>query len=205
MGTKENLLYVAKSEFLERGYEEASLREIARKSGVTTGAIYGYFKDKNELFETVVKKELHTLMEIHNEFNHDTNHKTMELLEIFNNFENDVEKQRILIEKSLSYYKFLYENRALFLLLIYKIEGNRYEKYLDEFIEMDYQSSLEIIQLKKGGVVDKYTKKVLKLFIKNTIPPIFDILKDIENFQEARPYLEIYIRMYMSSFIQLLK
>ena len=44
----------AKAEFMEKGYEKASLRNIVRSLGMTTGAFYGYYKSKEELFEAIV-------------------------------------------------------------------------------------------------------------------------------------------------------
>ncbi len=44
----------AKAEFLEKGYKNASLRNIVKSVGMTTGAFYGYYKSKEELFEALV-------------------------------------------------------------------------------------------------------------------------------------------------------
>ena len=44
----------AKAEFLEKGFRGASLRNIVKTAGVTTGAFYGYYKSKEELFEALV-------------------------------------------------------------------------------------------------------------------------------------------------------
>lgn len=44
----------AKAEFLEKGYKDASLRNIVKSVGMTTGAFYGYYKSKEELFEALV-------------------------------------------------------------------------------------------------------------------------------------------------------
>lgn len=52
--TRERLLASARSEFLEHGYRGASLRRIAAGAGVTTGAIYGCFGGKSELFDALV-------------------------------------------------------------------------------------------------------------------------------------------------------
>ena len=52
--TRERLTAAARREFLEYGYRGASLRRIAAAAGVTTGAIYGCFKDKAVLLEAVV-------------------------------------------------------------------------------------------------------------------------------------------------------
>ena len=43
------LLDAAAEEFLERGYEAARVSEIARRAGVTTGAVYGRWRNKSEV------------------------------------------------------------------------------------------------------------------------------------------------------------
>ena len=40
------ILEVAKQEFMEKGYTNASMRSIAEKSGCTTGMLYSRFADK---------------------------------------------------------------------------------------------------------------------------------------------------------------
>ena len=52
------LLEAAKTEFLTKGFRNASLRNIAASAGVTTGAIYRYYANKEALFDardTLVK------------------------------------------------------------------------------------------------------------------------------------------------------
>ena len=41
---------------MEKGYKDASLRNIVKSVGMTTGAFYGYYKSKEELFEALVGK-----------------------------------------------------------------------------------------------------------------------------------------------------
>lgn len=52
--TKRRLLEAGKREFLEKGYEKASLRAICSACHVTTGAFYFFFKSKEELFCEIV-------------------------------------------------------------------------------------------------------------------------------------------------------
>lgn len=52
--TLERIHQAAKAEFLEKGYKGASLRNIVKSVGMTTGAFYGYYKSKEELFEALV-------------------------------------------------------------------------------------------------------------------------------------------------------
>lgn len=43
--------------FRERGFEAATLRDIARGAGLSTGALFANFADKNEIFLTVIESE----------------------------------------------------------------------------------------------------------------------------------------------------
>jgi len=43
--------------FRERGFEEATLRDIAREAGLSTGALFANFTDKNEIFLNVLQTE----------------------------------------------------------------------------------------------------------------------------------------------------
>src|SRR4029450_1491825 len=48
--TRAALLEAARALIRERGYEKTTLEEVARRAGMTTGAIYGNFKNRNDLF-----------------------------------------------------------------------------------------------------------------------------------------------------------
>jgi AcrR family transcriptional regulator len=52
--TRQRLLDVAAEVFAERGYEGARVQEIARRAGMTTGAIYGNFAHKSALLMAVI-------------------------------------------------------------------------------------------------------------------------------------------------------
>ena len=52
--TKQLILDTAKKEFMEKGYNDASVRNIAKQAGLTTGAIFRYFPDKESLFAALV-------------------------------------------------------------------------------------------------------------------------------------------------------
>ncbi len=47
--TRQRLLDAASEVFLEKGYEGTRVAEIARRAGLTTGAIYGNFESKADL------------------------------------------------------------------------------------------------------------------------------------------------------------
>jgi AcrR family transcriptional regulator len=51
--TRAQLLEAARAEIRENGYARTTLEAVARRAGMTTGAIYGNFKNRDELFVAV--------------------------------------------------------------------------------------------------------------------------------------------------------
>jgi len=47
----------ARAVFLARGFDAASMNDIARAAGVSKGTLYVYFADKEQLFEAIVREE----------------------------------------------------------------------------------------------------------------------------------------------------
>jgi AcrR family transcriptional regulator len=62
-GRSDKLLECAKAEFLEMGFQEASLRVIAAKADTSTGAIYTRFQDKEGLFHALVDDTVSRLLD----------------------------------------------------------------------------------------------------------------------------------------------
>ena len=55
--TRERILGAAQGLFQQKGYHETSMDDIVKVSGLSKGAIYGYFESKEELFETIQDRE----------------------------------------------------------------------------------------------------------------------------------------------------
>ena len=53
--TRNKILESAKEEFLEKGYENASLRHIALKAHMTVGNLYRYFENKEDINVKIVE------------------------------------------------------------------------------------------------------------------------------------------------------
>ena len=52
--TREELLASARRLFTEKGYERATIRDIASGAGKSTGAVFASFSDKSDLFNAIV-------------------------------------------------------------------------------------------------------------------------------------------------------
>lgn len=153
--TKEKLLASAEHEFMEKGYQGASLRNICKNAGVTTGALYFFFKDKDDIFASLVAPVLgsiRTMMEAH--MQQELQEVKGELQEGQDDFSDDVyASQRIIHE--------LYHNYDRVQLLLTKSQGSSLAGCIDEFVaftEKNYRM-LADAQAKVCGVVapDDYT------------------------------------------------
>ncbi|NEZ46449.1 TetR/AcrR family transcriptional regulator [Clostridium niameyense] len=116
ISTKEKIIEAGKYEFLEKGYEKASLRNICSKAKVTTGALYFSFKNKSDLFNNIVKV---TVTELNLLIQHMVQ---LELKDISTGCENEAKLMR-----------FLWEHRDEVLILLNKSEGTPYEKCKETF------------------------------------------------------------------------
>ncbi len=62
--SKKKILAAAIRVFSSSGYANANMRMIAKASGLSIGSLYLYFKNKEELFSTLIKTRLDTILEL---------------------------------------------------------------------------------------------------------------------------------------------
>lgn len=132
--TKDRLIESARGEFMEKGYQKASLRSICSNAGVTTGALYFFFRDKEDLFSSIVQPAIDRILAIL------SRHTRQELMELQGNpdaREDDMQDDFVASENILTA---LYADYDDFLLVLTKSQGSRYEHILDEFVDMLQQS-----------------------------------------------------------------
>ena len=132
--TKQRLMECARAEFMEKGFLKASLRTICKEAGVTTGALYFFFKDKDALFCSLVGDILGTIEQtlaahfaMEQEELKDPSHEVLPASDKEEDFTQD-------IEASLAVIELLYAHRTEALLLLTKAQGSSLEHVVDEMI-----------------------------------------------------------------------
>ena len=63
--THEKIMESGRVLFLQNGYERTNLRELCKGAGITTGAFYRHFEDKEALFAALVDPAIKGLQEIY--------------------------------------------------------------------------------------------------------------------------------------------
>lgn len=126
--TKDKILQSAKAEFLENGFTNASLRTIAANAGLTTGAMYRHFKDKDTLFCALVDEAIEKTVAIVSEGSVE-NHETLE-----NPVGEDHSKDEQ--REVLEFIDFIYQNFDAFTLLLTKSAGSTHQNFMDEVSDM---------------------------------------------------------------------
>lgn len=125
--TKSKLLASAKAEFLEKGYMNASLRSICKNAGVTTGALYFFFRDKEDLFDSLVAPTMTRLQE-EMQWHFDSEKEEISHgVPDYSDSVDDIKATRQLVHV-------MYQNYDILLLAISGSKGSRYENCVDEFV-----------------------------------------------------------------------
>lgn len=146
--TKERLLVCAREEFLEKGYQKASLRSICKKAGVTTGALYFFFQDKEDLFSAIVQPTLDQIREMAEQ------HVRQELMMLQNLPGADKDNMHDDHNATEQILHVLYKNYDICQMLLTNSQGSRYENCLDEIVDLfeNGQRALAHEQARQLGV-----------------------------------------------------
>ena len=147
--TLERIQQAALDEFSEKGFLGASLRQIVKHAGVTTGAFYGYFSSKEALFASIVEPHAAALMG-----------RFMEAQTGFAELPEEEQPQHM-GEASGDYVNwmvdYICDHREPVKLLLCRAEGTSYEHFVHNMVEytlkyMDVlrRSGREVPELKKS-------------------------------------------------------
>lgn len=143
--TRPKLMECARQEFLEKGYMKASLRSICKKAGVTTGALYFFFQNKEDLFSAVVEETLEGLLVlIQSHFSREISTDAQTALT--GDASEDIQSAKEILH-------YLYQHYDMILILLTKSQGSAYETILEQFVdilEQHYDKLTEQISVKMG-------------------------------------------------------
>ncbi|MFQ9514181.1 MAG: TetR/AcrR family transcriptional regulator [Clostridia bacterium] len=136
--TLDYILNAAKAEFLEKGFRGASLRNIVKNANVTTGAFYGYFKSKEDLFDALVSEPADFIMREFNRIQTEFTYLTPD--------EQEAGMGKISKNSLIDWIDFIIDNSDVFKLILKSSEGTRYENFIHDTVTREVQATHDFIK-----------------------------------------------------------
>lgn len=118
-GFREHLIECGKQEFLTYGYRQASLRRICQNAGVTTGAVYSCFSNKEDLFCSIVDDTVAQLKRIMKE-----------------NCRKECCDASTILDNDINTMAFLWKHHDIIMILLDGAKGTCYENTMTELEQM---------------------------------------------------------------------
>jgi len=185
--TLKKILSVAQAEFLDKGFRGASLRTIVKKAGVTTGAFYGYFKSKEELFDALVKEHAEHINGIYDTIISDFEKMSLEEQLASMDDYSSIGLQRM--------FEYIWGHKTPFYLILKSADGTKYENFVNEIAKKDIDSTDVFCELleSQGKQVERIDPLIEQLVITGTFSSFFNLLlRDIPKEEAERGLVQMF-------------
>ena len=183
--TYTEILKNAKIEFLQKGFEKASMRSIAAMTGITAGALYKHFSSKAAIFEALVQPLIPQTLSIGTDFSEIAIH-----LYETKDFLSTKEAIRISLQNLCT---LVYSRFDDFRLLFNRSAGTKYENIRHEFVMADVAACKKFIaDLKKRGInIRPLNDDQLHLIYSTALTPLFEIITHEYSYKKALSFMDI--------------
>ena len=168
--TLEKIQQAALTEFLDKGFLSASLRQIVKNAGVTTGAFYGYFSCKEALFASIVEPHAAALMG-----------RFMEAQTSFAG-RPEAEQPEHMGEDSEScldwMVDYICQNREPVKLLLCRAEGTGYESFVHNMVEVEVEYTLRSMEVLRrlGRRVPTLSRSLCHIIASGMFNGLFEVV-----------------------------
>ncbi len=155
--TRKEILEAARREFLTEGFENSSMRVIAKKAGVSTSNIYNYFENKEHLLTEIVDPILKGMEQ---GFAYISKPDYVET-----RFQDSYEGWKKRFNIALDYVD---QNREAFTLLLLKSQGSALENFIETVISRMTILNMEQMQNFKDAHPN-YKGRISEFVIRNLV------------------------------------
>lgn len=196
--TLESIEQAAMQEFLEKGFQGASLRQIVKNAGVTTGAFYGYFSSKEALFNALVEPHAAALMG--------------RFMEAQTSFAELPEEEQVshMGDESGNYVRwmvdYICQHRDPVKLLLIRSEGTSYERFVHNMVEVEVEYTLRYIEVLRhlGKDVPELSNSICHIIASGMFNGLFEIAIHDMPKEQALQYVEQFRTFYTGGWLSLM-
>ena len=196
--TLEKIQQAALTEFLDKGFLSASLRQIVKNAGVTTGAFYGYFSCKEALFASIVEPHAAALMG-----------RFMEAQTSFAG-RPEAEQPEHMGEDSEScldwMVDYICQNREPVKLLLCRAEGTGYESFVHNMVEVEVEYTLRYMEVLRrlGRRVPTLSRSLCHIIASGMFSGLFEIVVHDMPREQAQRDVEQFRQFYTGGWLKLM-
>lgn len=196
--TLERIHIAAKQEFLEKGFRGASLRNIVKTAGVTTGAFYGYFSSKEALFASIVEPHATAVMG-----------KFMTAQTNFANLPKEEQPAHMGKESADCVnwmIDYMYDNMEDFKILLCCSEGTSYENFVHSMVEIEVEYTFRYIDVLRslGNEVPELDRQLCHMIASGMFEGIFEVIRHDVPKERAKVFVEQLQEFYIAGWTKIM-
>lgn len=197
-GTLEKIQQIAIAEFLDKGFRGASLRQIVRNAGVTTGAFYGYFSCKEALFASIVEPHAKALM-----------NRFVDAQLSFSALPSSEKPQHVGVESG-EYIDwmvdYVYEHKDPVKILFSCAEGTSYDNFIHNMVEIEEEATLNYLDILRqmGKDIPTLDKSLCHIIASTMFDSIFEIVSHDIPYDEAKRNIKLLRDFYSAGWQRLM-
>lgn len=181
--TYQKILPAAMAEFMEKGFEKATMRSIAAAAGITAAGLYRHFADKEAMFAALVEPALAECTQWYEQ----RKAEDYDLLErgALDDMWNQGTELAMVVDV-------VYQNFDAFKLLLCRSEGTKYAGWLHDCVMLEQQETLAYLEAarKKGVPVREVRPEELHLLLTAYVGAMFEVVVHDFTRDEAVHYLK---------------
>lgn len=196
--TLELIHTAAKAEFMEKGFQSASLRNIVKTAGVTTGAFYGYYNSKEELFAALVDPAYEHMMSRYGQA-----HAYLESLPAREQPEQMGKMSAECMDDLLAY---SLTHMDEFYLILKCAEGTKYADMIDDMVELEEEATHKHYKVSEqsGAFVPKIDERLEHIMATGMINAFFEMVLHKMPFDDAKMFLQQLNDFYTAGWMKIM-
>ncbi len=186
-----------KEEFLEKGFEGASIRSIGARAGMTSAGLYRHYSDKEAMFNAMVEPLIES---IKNWTARHTNKK-------YSLVDDGVPHDELFGETFVDMIKeVILPRRDEFILLMSRSGGTKYENFIHDYVEGNQKKFLEAIRYlkEKGYPAAELSEEELHMLLSAYLTACFEpIIHDYDDVKVEK-YLNMVQEFFMPGWLKIM-
>lgn len=196
--TKKRIEECALKEFLEKGFNGASLRRIVKHAGVTTGAFYKYYPSKEALFEGLAGPCVNHIYEMF-----DRNYENFVAQDLTGQTQNMESNSRDLVEQVVEY---SYQHHEIMQLVLTASEGTRYADFVHNLAKREEESTIRFAQLMRDSGMDvpDLDRQFVHMISSGMFSSVFEIILHNMDREEASMRMKMLMKFYTAGWEEML-